>query len=408
MNSGHSSVFKLTIENIVSGLIIGVFIIYSSLSSPLPANLSVFEIIIFLLLVTIFCISYAKGGGLPISARTLSSYCILYITFIPTFLGIIIYQYEISDFLRDFIPLQFFLIPFFFFGLISRYSILWVNTLTNAFFISGVILSLRHISSGSSALFTDILVTNSVPLNQCPTVIFAGIYGFSAAFRERISLVKKVLFILGSLIVMGGLMVTVMRAQIAIVFLLSFFALCIGNKNIFKTLIYLAVALTIVFLAFSERILEAIYWTYDMILLKTEIAGLFNSRDLELSTVLANASASPSVFMFGSGWGDSMYVPTAGGIVRFTHNSLLYFLWKVGLIGCIAVAVYLWNQVGIKYIFKQKANFISNNFHLFFSVLGALFVYSFIEMGYKMMSFGFMLSFLLALLLSGRVGRTRD
>lgn len=77
------------------------------------------------------------------------------------------------------------------------------------------------------------------------------------------------------------------------------------------------------------------------VVLKSQVVGS-NQRIAELSTVAAALQYDWTAWLFGQGWGALLDNPAVGGkTVSYTHNLMGYMLLKTGLLGSLAVGLYL-------------------------------------------------------------------
>ena len=92
---------------------------------------------------------------------------------------------------------------------------------------------------------------------------------------------------------------------------------------------------------------------------------------------------------------------STGDFVRYTHNVLLYFVLKSGLIGLIVGLIYCFKFVLVLFnvYFNRKS---AVNGPVILGISNVLFLELFLEPGYKMFSFGLVLTVLWLLHLEGQ------
>lgn len=320
--------------------------------------------------------------------------CAIYMIIVPTFFGLVIYQNEFQDFIRDFLPIVTFLMPIWMRPIVEKDVKNWGILIEGCIFLSGAGLAIRYFASAGSGAFNEVIVSYEAPLNQCPSVIFVAISPLVAACYFKYSTSVRIMLFFISFLCFATLAMAVMRAQ---VFLVAFFWL-IGmvflfkNDGLLKGAKYFfggSIALIFVYIFYFDQI----YWASDMMMKKTESAGLLNARDAEFMAVKSFFEDNYYHTLFGAGWGAEMYLPTAAGIVRFTHNGLLFFIWKTGLIGFIVLLLMICR--GIVAIINYLRMYGALAFYRILGLLGSVIVFGIIEMGYKMLMFGVILTLLM-------------
>lgn len=380
-------------------LVLFLFFLYSTIGTPIPPSIGVVELAIGLILVILVLIlGLPRGRGRYYGIAFFSAFWLLVI---PSMVGLGIEEVYLKDYVRDIFPLFFLFVPLFLQKSIDKDPEGWCNVFITSFVFSGLFLSIRYILRGGDALFDEVFIEDGAPINQCSTVIFAAIYGLSASILSgRNVIIRFFLFGVGA-ICFSTLMMGVMRAQIAIV-VIGVLCGIVFSKSARSLIFIVAIVLSSYFASNFIEIpfIDRAIWTIEMVQKKTESVGLANARDAELETIVKHARASFGNLMLGSGWGASMYIPTAGRDVRFTHNGGLFFLWKTGIMGLIFCLLYIYHVIGgWKTVSKIPVSFFGRRNEIIIATLSALFVFGVIEMGYKMVSYGFMLCLLKASLM---------
>lgn len=314
----------------------------------------------------------------------------------PTAAGLIFNDNTISAFARDYIPLLFLATPLLLYPAIQAEASAWATTLRYSLLIAGTTLSLRYLITGDGEAFADVYIFDSAPLNQCPTVIFAAVFGISGGFIER-SNIKKLFLLASGLTCFLTLLMGIMRAQIAITIIGAIISTILSARSIKpRSFAVIVISATLITIYFWQDVTSIASWAAEMISGKNSLSGgLANGRDAEAQTVLDHVSSSIPVLIFGEGWGSEMFLPSAMDVVRFTHQGLFYFLWKTGIIGVVAIILYAGSVLGP----TKQTDHTSDDLMVKCSITAticALIIFTGIEMGYKMLSYSFVLCLLMA------------
>ncbi len=371
-------------------LVMLIFLVYSMFSQPIPGKPGLSEVVLAILLMFFVLRNiYIKTSTRP---HIFSLFSFSWLLIVPSFVGIFFYQYPLGDYIRDAVPLLFIMLPILTYSRVSENPQAWFELITHAFLFSGSLLTFRYIFTGQGVAFEDILITDGAPLNQCSTVIFSAVVGFLMFLDKNKSNILRFLYLSISLFCFIGLLMAIMRAQIAIVLFAWFVGLLVSYKKVDVRVWVSFSLLVLVCIFFLDNMLFNMYgWVVNMIEAKNNSTGLFNNRDHEITVVMDLFWSNNFSAIFGHGWGASMYVPTAGKVVRFTHNSTLYMIWKTGFLGTVFICFYLFYTCRLNQIKNMSLSFITKNIDTLLGMSCAFIIFAVIEMGYKMMSFGFLL-----------------
>lgn len=364
----------------------------SVFSKPIPTNIGVGEAAVASLIAALAI----KALLSKIALTSVQVVSVMWLFIVPSFIGIMVTNNSIADYTRDIVPLFFLLIPLIFRRQIRLNSEIWLEKLSFAFLASGCILSARYLFSGLSQTFGSVPTFDEAPLNQCPSVIFAAIYGGHLLFNSK----SPKMAIFGGLafgVCFTGLLLGLMRAQIVIVALAVLVLFVIGAKNR-RINIISVIAISGIAITYGSQVLDGAYWAYEMAVKKTELGGgLLNNRDLEASIILSKSQSDLFTLFLGEGWGSSVYLPTANANVRFAHQAVFFYLWKIGVAGIVFYLAYIFVTLDaqrISFTALRKINL--DQAAAILSILSAYLVFTGIEMGYKMLSYSMMFCLLQA------------
>lgn len=383
-------------------LVACVLVIHGFIGTPIPSKLGTAELVIGLLLIWLV-VGALRTESVDVTKRppVLGYVCAAWLVIVPTIWGLGWHGHELRNFIRDFVPLGFLVLPLVLYPAIRNDPRGWIQAVTPAFLVSGVALSARYLMSGDGGAFEDLFAFETVPLNQCPSVIFTAVFGVTAGLIER-SKPRQIALLSAGILCFATLIIAVMRAQIAIVLFATLIALfLVAKQKNFSHLILGSVMVLSVGYILRSEVSGLMYWALGMIESKNELAGgLLNGRDAEAQTILNHVSVSTSTLLLGDGWGAELFLPTASDVVRFTHQGALYFLWKTGVIGTAAAALYAVvllaprarDRVDIRDPVGYKALLV-------LATLCAFAVFTGIEMGYKMISYALLITLLQAVLI---------
>jgi hypothetical protein len=394
--------------------------IYGFLSTSTPNEIGPAEVGIAGLLIlmigvrgAIFTFILLPRTGAPVLIKAMAVYLIV----VPTIVGLIFLQNSLADYIRDIIPMLYALLPVFLYPQLKKNPELWLTTLIAGLFIAGIGFTVQYYRD-PSIVINNLIDSQSYGENrdnpwQDPATVFAFAFSLCAAIysMSRAAFVASSAFVLAYSLMMVMYLSTVSRAPIALSLLAGVatafftfrFSTGTGRLGFVLVLCVFGVALAMLLSSSVERLLSGVQMLFE----KTERSGLLNARDLELSTVLDNAS---NLFplIFGEGWGGLLKNPIYGGAgIRFVHNSFAYFLFKAGIFGILFYVVYLgWCLRGYRYSL-QSAKYGEWKSILLIAAMPVVFVSVMLEPMFKASSFGFLISMLLAAHLSFKNSQIR-
>lgn len=386
--------------------------VYGASSSMIPMEFGIPELALLVLLLIAVPLLGVVHGFFPTMQRSalmvpnnLRLVVLLMLTF-PVLVGLI-RQNDFADVIRDVLPFLFFLLPIFLYRNLHNKPDTWIFVMCFGFSFIGIAMTLRHFAQ-AGASFSDIgeqsIFGTGISLAFDPAVQFAFPFLLGMAIKsaiERHMLMASVLFVL-ALIPLFAILGVVARAPL----LLSFFSVGLmvlfGFRSRVVNLIVLGLFVLFIVLALAGD--NMISKSIELMLLKHENYGI-SSRDLELSAVLQNAESFDKL-MFGEGWGGLISNPIGDGAMwRFVHNMFAYYFFKQGVFGLLGVFFYIYwltkvylsafvklkNQGGVRLIALLA---------LIPPILGSLFL----EVTYKTLIFGLLLSLVIAISASTKQG----
>lgn len=370
------------------------FFFYGVIGRAIPAGFGLYEVIsgsvLLIIIGSAVFDGYADFNVQPpiFPALLLSVY--------PSFIGLAVSGNIFTNFIRDIIPLGFLFLPIILWRNIISAPRVWRRVFEELFCFSGMGLAARHLF-GAGAAFQDVAISDEVPLNQCPTVIFAAIYSLLRGISRGDVFVVRLYRLIVGIVCLASLSASVFRAQIFIVIFSVVIGIVFASsfRQIVRTVVFAFVSLVVVFLL-GVDVEGPVRWTLEMMGAKTEATGgLANSRDAEANSILTQAFENPLALLLGQGWGSVMYLQTANDYVRFAHNSLMYFIWKSGFIGLGLIIYYYFSLARFDYTGRARVLFVANS-PTMLGLASAGLIFGVVEMGYKMLSFGFLLCLMLA------------
>ena len=173
-----------------------------------------------------------------------------------------------------------------------------------------------------------------------PLVLFAFVMLFGGAAvlyqgRYRIGMIIGLLML--SLLPLIAMTLTLQRAS------LTYAALCvviITAISIYQSPMR-GLILTVILGAATFMLLPDVQVMADSLLYKTRVYG-GNMRIAEAAAVWDTITVSPQSLLLGQGWGGAFASPAVADItVTYTHSFVTFVMLKTGLIGLIAVGIYL-------------------------------------------------------------------
>lgn len=384
-------------------LLILIFLIYGTFSSPTPDDPGLWEAIIGTLLVLLAGRGVITAiGGILMRRPIVPGYVIIsfaWLLIVPSVVGILLRGNDLTDFVRDFLPFFYLTLPLFLARRISENPESWKNVLQWGLVYVGLAFAVRFYQVAEGEIWVTPIYDFVGYFNQDPAVLFSATFltlGAVNFLYERRWLSSIAALITGGFIY-SSVAFQALRAQIILV-VLALFVLYLytlwrypGRLATWVPLFGLAVG----FLTLSPMRTKLL-WVIEMINAKTEAAGVLNMRNVEIYEVLQHFLSRIDLFLFGDGWGAKLYMSTSDSEVRFTHAGLTYFIWKSGLIGVMALlAIIYWivKQILLGWRYTPKDGWFLT---FWLSCFNAVFAYFFIEPGYKMLTFGFVLCLIFA------------
>lgn len=396
----------------VSSLVMMAFLlmslVYGAASSSSPDKIGVAEMLIGLCLVVIAGLHRVAqlvdigrgdplpyGWGVPLYVRVAA----LYLFLVPTIYGLLIVRNDPGDFVRDFIPFVYMLIPLLFIGRYRMDPQRWLLVVIAGLCIVGVGFSIRFFQGadaslldiGSRLIFSDNRDNTMQDSASLFFLSFSSCLGLWLLLSGRRLLGCVVLAV--AVLPWAVMLASVMRAPVVITTLamaLTFARwLSMNGKRGKFGLVFLLFILASG-LVLAQPLIDSLGKAIDLLLMKQQEYGL-NGRDMEASAVVDNIDTI-AVLLFGEGWGGLIANPIGGGAHwRFVHNMEFYFLFKVGLCGVVAVvAFFYWlARMVLKISFRNDLLFL-----VIVSMLCPLAVAMMLEATYKSLSFGLVLSLL--------------
>jgi len=386
--------------------------VYGFFSTPTPNHIGTPEIIILILLVILIYKNFLKfikdlfNKKSIVIPKYISIPLILYFIVFLTFYGLVVKENNLSDYIRDFIPFLYFLLPLFLSYFIIKNPKQWIFVLSFGLLISGIGFMFQFYLDPTVKLnqigFQFMLGQNKDNPWQEPSSVFAFSFfaGTTVYFLLKKSFFKFCFFGAIYLFFLLVYITTISRAPIGLSLITMIYVAWFvvpnhyKNKRLIKFFIIFLIILFILFLYINN--VELIKHAFNLLLKKTEHAGILNNRNIEILAVINNIHDIPSL-IFGDGWGGLIANPIGNGAMwRFVHNMIFYYIFKTGVLGLLIILIYLYwllrSVVFIKEINKLKF-FYSITFVALFS---PLIVAGVLEASYKSLTFGIVMSIFLA------------
>jgi hypothetical protein len=143
--------------------------------------------------------------------------------------------------------------------------------------------------------------------------------------------------------------------------------------------------LSLILISLSLPLLPVAAELIEIMRSKTMVFGL-NMRAEEWAAVWQEIAQSPFSVLFGRGWGGTFQSPAVAGItVNFTHSLLSSSLLKTGVLGLLALMIYLAALV------RQWSFVLKHHGILALGLVGPFLIDVFLYASYKSLDFGFLL-----------------
>jgi hypothetical protein len=399
---------KRLTSDIQATLLLGTLIVYGVYSTPTPDTITTAEVAIALLLSGIFGPSISQALA-PHGATLKYSPAIIRLTgifliLIPSATAIASSN-NLSNYIRDLIPLIYLFIPLLILPLALRNPTLWLNVIVGGLAIIAIAFTYRHFQV-SEASFSEIghrYISGGkdyFPLD--PSIVFTATLFLTAGASLILRASSLSAILKGSAVVIVGflpmttLIGVVARGPLALVLAsLAFVAVASFFRHPGRSFLMLSITLVVTLAMFSDIVAGVFSSTIELAIRKSEAVGI-NSRDLEIKAVIENADTLPMIF-FGEGWGGLLQNPIGGGAQwSFVHNSFAYFFFKSGIIGLaawIAYVVWLSKCSAAAY---RRLNYLFTPY--FLAVANTAVLNFFVQASFKSLTIGLVLAIPLLLL----------
>jgi len=368
-------------------------ILYGVLSAPAPQSIRWIEIAVGALL--LLGVGFREPARLilgrhddEVTGGRVGAAVFLWLAWIPLLRGLFLGA-EPERVIRDLVPLAFLFSPLALAPILLRGGRRAVEILAWAAALAGVLFTLRW---GRHADWSDVgagLPDGRNYLLNAPVVLFAAVFPIARAL-DFLSRRKRPLAALGA--ITGGLIC--LAAPAAAVHRAALIAAppalavaCLGpirrSRRLLGSLVATGAALA---LAVGPSAADMIGNAVE----KSRQVGL-NARVEEAVAAIDRASTSPVSLLLGDGWGALLVDPAVGDWrVAYTHTALSYFLFKTGLLGVAALALWLGTLVRptIRALIRDPA--------LAAAALAPILAAFTVQSAYKYLDTGFLLALVLA------------
>ncbi|MAH04468.1 MAG: hypothetical protein CL561_02805 [Alphaproteobacteria bacterium] len=381
--------------------VLAAMLLYGALGQPTPDQLGITEIVIALLLIAgagaqgasnLFILTprqhvFARPAWFN-AGQLFALYGLTVPLLIAVFGGA-----DIGEAARDIIAFAFILLPLLYWHLFRE-----ARGFRRLFFLSvlfiGLAFSLRIFLP---LLFPSLGISSAAALylTITPAVLFAALYFLAAAYLQiswRYGYMLRhicwgVIFVALALFPICAVAFALQRASVAAVLIFAVFGFIYVLLYRPETVWRLAFLLALLVLALFPYIQD--------ILLRLETKHLhvgFNSRGMELKTVIDLGLSHWGVFLFGHGWGALFENPAVGNMkVGYTHNVFSYYFFKTGALGLVLL-IGFWLSV-----MQQNLRLIRINPPLGMALFLPLMISSFFYASHKAFSYGVLILLVCAL-----------
>lgn len=413
---------QLCLADIGFGLILVAYLLLM-FGSPMPSQIGIIEI--------------AMGVGLTVGVLLLAfplivrkdtklllpTLCIVYFVLAPFLIGVLRAN-NFSDMARDIVPLLF--MTAFPLVLSQERSVFHLRVLLTAVLAVGLASALQfHIAIVQNLGSMDSYISRFTPLTAAPAnegsklIVVLRLLNLDIA-NYAIGILKcqdpAVLFTAIYLLCLGlGLVLIKQRRLFSGLLALGGGALCVYEfsalgMRAFDGLTLLALIIYSLHLVIERKVPAGnlialgalgVLLAYTQLInfaeqmwAKNQALGSSHRLD-ELHAVFNGFSESITTFLFGIGWGGVLSNPIYGGeSTRFTHSLISFWLLKTGLVGFAVLVLFvilLFRRIDVKGVWTS-----SHRLAVFLAASAAIAIGLFLEPTYKMLSFGVILSLLLA------------
>jgi hypothetical protein len=381
-------------------------IIYAFFSSPSPSKIGLYEILIALCLVVLtgFIGSFSilgyqtKNRNIPmfVSVSALS------LVVLPTITGLFFSGNEISDYIRDIIPMLYLTLPVLLFHRVKIFPSDWVRWVVSLLCVIGLVFSIRQIIESdiliSSIGNTSGFITQSYFILD-PSVFFTATFltCYSVVLIFQNYILKGLALLALSIIPWIVILSAVSRSAIILISVALFvviFLTIMRSKSPISLFFKFSITVAVILPFFFTELIVFFGKIWTLLIIRHELIGV-SGRVLEAQYVVQHID-NVRLLLLGEGWGGLIDSPLLSDQIRFTHNSFTYFLFKSGVVGLMTFVVYLYF-----FILKMFSEFFSNKDMKRTSVQAAiivtLIIHLLLEAGYKSITMGII--FLLMMLL---------
>lgn len=328
-------------------------VVYGGLSAPAPAELRWAELFIGAVLILgvgwLRPLSVVTGHALTDDGgarwETPALLALGWLLWAPLLRGVWL-GWAPGDMLRDVVPLFYLFLPVLLAPGLRRAGPGAAAWLSLGLALAGLAFALRwwkQVHWGFGAVGQRVMSDGGVYLLNAPSVLFAAIAlplsAFGLAMRGG-----PPRWCLAALCAAGGVLCLAALAGAVHRMALGMAALAFAAVGLWwarRTPGAVALAAGTAALAVALVAPAALLGAIGEVAAKTRLAGT-NSRLDEAAMVLLQAVASPADLLTGQGWGALLANPAVGGWrVSYTHTLATYILAKAGVLGALALAVYL-------------------------------------------------------------------
>ncbi|BAI71958.1 hypothetical protein AZL_013200 [Azospirillum sp. B510] len=254
--------------------------------------------------------------------------------------------WEVTDILRDVVPLVFLFLPVLLVPALRGGGPVGTRALAAGLAVAGVLLALRWWRQADwefAAIGRRAMADGGVYLLNAPSVLFAAValpalaVSLLAIDGRMRSWPAAIACMAGGALCLGALAGAVHRTALGLAVLsLALIALWWISRRP-----WLALPLLLVLGVLVSVVGDELVGAWRQAAEKTRLTGV-NARWEEGLAVIDHAVATPWTLMIGDGWGARIANPAVGGWrVGYTHTLAGYSLLKTGLLGMIALGVYL-------------------------------------------------------------------
>lgn len=349
----------------------------------------------------------ASSGSAYVPKYVLVS--VVYLLFVPVLVGVVFQTNEMMDLIRDIIPMLYLFIPVLLMHRFVRAPKKWLLIMLIALCVVGISYSIRHFTTSGEADLSQlgkefIWGGNNDNISQDPAVLYmmaflGGIgiaelfcgrtmYGFVALGLAIFPWAANIASVTRSSIGLSSISIL-----IVVVYVFTKYKV----RNSFP-LISVFLLTPVVAILLGDSIWGFVQNSVGLMLEKNNEHGL-SGRDTEAIIIWDNANTL-GLMLFGTGWGGVFASPiNAGGLSRYSHNSIVFFFLKSGILGTICYCLYLYWFINI--LWKLKKFLVGyKDFAIVVALITPLFVSLMLEPMYKSLSCGLVLSLIPLLSLS--------